>query len=326
MQSKELNLKIQWQLIVLLFLLTEWLFIKFNSTPVIIQSTYSGPIYSSDFLIIFKNSVIYQLFTIVLPLLFGIALNEIMKYFKAIPRNNFVILIVWVGLMILFPGISYVSPQLFITPLFIYGLVLLMNFINEEIQIKNLISLSFLFSIISLIYWPFIWFIIFLPIGIVILRSFNFRFLMVIITSFIVPYLYVFTYYYLTDSIFEINNIFKIISQVFYSNAINYLSVDQIISLIFLLIIITVSVFINLSNINSQLIQIRRIISLLIVFLLFVISVSLFFIGELSENMIILAIPSSILITLGALELRSIKVFLIIVFIFMIIPIITYFI
>lgn len=321
MQARDFKLNVQTQSILLVVLSSLWIAQRSSlSLPPV--SANGGPLYSLLSYLMESNAVVNQLFTLLVPMLSGILLNELYKLYRVIPRRSFIILIIWMALISSFPGMWQFCPQMLSIPLIIWGLFGLFRMVNDEPKIRDLISVAFVFSLASLIFFPLIWILIFLPLGIAVLRNFNFRFFMVITISFIVPYLYLAAYYFFIDKPELILDLWNVIIPSIGFSLNSLLHAVDLLPVVYLTILLIISMFSVLNNYNSQLIQIRRLISLTILFLIFVILLTLLYFGDFKQDINFIALPVSVLIALGVVEIKDRRFFWGLIVGFALVPII----
>ena len=90
------------------------------------------------------------------------------------------------------------NPTLFALLFFVIGVANLFQLNRNENPIV-ISSTAFIFSIASLFYSLFIWTILLIIVALFIFREFKFREFMMVIGSFVLPYIYIFTWYFVDD-------------------------------------------------------------------------------------------------------------------------------
>jgi hypothetical protein len=319
----KISIQTQFSLVVVFQLL--WIFLIFTSNASVIHSNNSGPFYHLLSSLFSSNPILESILVFFIQLIIGVALNEIYKYYRIIPRRSLLILIIWSGLIVLFPSIWVLSPQLISVPLFLLVFFLLFQLSDYEPQIRDLINLSFLVSFISLIYLPFNWLLLFLLAGIAILRNFNFRFLFVILISYVVPYIYLWVYYLFTDNLAQFKSILLSLVNFRFEAPQHIFDSAILFPMLFISILLLVSLYFVAININSQLIQTRRIGLLSILFLIFVIFIGSIYLYDYKYDLILILMPLSVLLSVAILDLKSKKVFYVLLLSFMVVSLITKF-
>lgn len=319
----KISIQTQFSLVVVFQLL--WIFLIFSSNASVSYSNNSGPFYHLLSSLFSSNPILESILVLFIQLIIGVALNEIYKYYRIIPRRSLLILIIWSGLIVLFPSIWVLSPQLISVPLFLLVFFLLFQLSDYEPQISDLINLSLLVSFISLIYLPFNWLLLFLLAGIAILRNFNFRFLFVILISYIVPYIYLWAYYLFTDNLAQFKSILWSLVNFGFEAPQNIFDSAILFPMFFISILLLVALYFVAININSQLIQTRRIGLLSIIFLFFVIFIGSIYLYDYKYDLVLILMPLSVLLSVGILDLKSKKVFYILLLSLIVVSLITKF-
>ena len=172
-----------------------------------------------------------------------------------------------------------INPFLFALLFFVIGVSNLfqLNRIENPIVIS---STAFIFSISSLFYSLFFWNILLIIVALFIFREFKLREFLMVIGSFILPYIYIFTWYFVDDILFIkwnefINNLFNFSFNISLEN--NYLQNSFAIFIVLLTLFLLVSI---LKSLRNKLIQIRE----YLIFFLFAFLFSLLLLMVAGEN------------------------------------------
>jgi len=234
----------------------------------------------------------------------GFLFNEIFKSYSILPRRNYTLLLIWMILVVAFPTLWSLSSQLLAFTMVIYAFFLLYRAALEDFQIRDLITVSFLFSIASLIYRPFIGYLLFLPIALVVLRQFNFKFFLIILIIFSIPYFYLWVYFLFFG---EPLTIFTLFDFNIFHPALNidlFKDYHFAVPLVMTGFLFLYSFVKTIGSLAKKLIQIRTILTLTIAyffFTIFLISVSP---SDIGFNIYLLMAPASGIIAVGLLELK----------------------
>ncbi len=178
-------------------------------------------------------------------------------FYGLFKRKHFQFLIIAPLFIFSSPWAWYLSPPLFSLLLMLIGVKKLFHLGDTEKVTAELSSSAIIFSISSLIYSIMFMNILLIIIALVVFRQFNVRHLFIVISSFILPYIYLFTWYFMTDELsikwFEFINQFSSFSFMieFGSNWADYIFI-AIISILSIYTILTI-----IGNLRSKLIQIR---------------------------------------------------------------------
>ena len=250
-----------WILIVFIALL----FYPVELSPASEYSVLYGPLvnFLSDNYILTK---ILSYFSILLSALF---VNFLMRRFELLPRMNFLPMLLFLMLTGAFPNLLYFNP-LSISNLFILsGFYYLFRVNEEEFSYTSVFSSSFLFSIASLFYFPFIAFFIVLPFIYIIFRIFKGREIIISTIAFVIPWMFVAVIYYVQDvlgiRVREFLNVFTNFS----IPALKSFSVKDIILAAFFVFIALIVAFRVLLKAYEQLIQVRILTSFTVFYLVF---------------------------------------------------------
>ena len=121
--------------------------------------------------------------------------------FGIIQRKNFHFLFLAPIFILSNPKAWSINPVLFALLLFVIGISNLFQLNRNENPIV-ISSTAFIFSIASLFYSMFIWNILLIIIALFIFREFKIRELLMVLGSYILPYIYLFTWYFVDDILF----------------------------------------------------------------------------------------------------------------------------
>ena len=283
------------------------LFILLLSQNIVLYEPHGfGPLYTLIFQTLKESSPLILSFVFgSLVLIEGLLLQIMGMYYNLIPRNNFLIPFVWLLLMFSNPVLASISPTIFALVIASYAFFKLVSISDKSYTLASLFTSGFFFSIASLIYGYMIWYILFLIIALLVLSLFKARETLVSIISFAIPYLYLVSYDFVFDNKLNLWPSFQfgIGNWTYPSNAVQ-LSIS-----ISLFILILAIAFISTSKLtiqlNSKLIHIRKITSLL--FILLILNVILQFISDFwwFSNPINLFLPLTFIISIYISEQKK---------------------
>lgn len=264
-----------------------------------------GPLYGLVFNWLQGHTLAIFITYFALLIIEGLLLQLIVSYYKLVPRDNFIILLVYFLLSFSNPSLTSINPVVIASTLTTWGLFRLLSISELENTLPNLFTAGFLFSTASLVYGNMIWFIVFLIIGLMVLSLFRGRELLISLISFAIPYLFLLTYGFIFDQEFIFWNQFHFNygEWSFFSNGIQlWLSIATFFITILLSIYAVVNVMLQLF---SKLIQIRKSTSL--IFTLLIISTLLQFLSGpwWFSHPTLIFIPLSILLSIFFAELKN---------------------
>lgn len=235
----------------------------------------------------------------------GFLLNELFKKYSILPRRNFLILLIWLIIGFSLPSIWDLNPQLIAFILFIYSFYLLFESATGDLQSRDLITVSLMFSISSLIYKPFIAYVFFLPLALLILRQLNFKFILISITIYSVPYLFFWVYLLYFGNPESIVRLFHFeVSHPYFSITI-LKDYHNTIPLILGGLLFIFSLVKSFGNMSKKLIHIRIIAYLMITYFIFTLILISILPAENLFNFYLLFAPITGIIAMGIMELKT---------------------
>ncbi len=235
-----------------------------------------NPLYNIFISIIGDNQITIHIvfyFLIVIPI---ILTQYFATVFGVLKRNYFHFL--FLAPLFIFSNSNAwsINPTLFALIFFVIGLSNLFQLNRTENPIV-ISSTAFIFSIASLFYSLFIWNIFLIIAALFIFREFKIREFLMIIGSFILPYIYIFTWFFVNDNL--LINWTEFSNQVFKFSF--NISIDNtIVQIGFAILIIGLSIYLLISiirTLQNKLIQLREYILFFIVAFFF--SIMLLFIA-----------------------------------------------
>ena len=264
-----------------------------------------GILYTFVLSLIKGNLLIGKIITFVSLLGSGFLMNELFKIYSIMPRRNYTLMLVWMILVIAFPMLWSISPQLLAFTVVIYASFLLFRAAIEDLQIRDLITISFLFSIASLIYKPFLGYVLFLPLALMILRQFNLRYFLIILIIYAIPYFYLWVFFFFFGESGYIAGLFDF--DVFYPVLNTELLSDYHFTIPLLTggLLFIYSLIQTIGNLAKKLIHIRIILSLLIAYFLFTVLLISISPSDFGYNIYLLIVPVSGIMAVGLSEIKA---------------------
>lgn len=166
---------------------------------------------------LFDSSLLTAIIAFVLLLGEAILLNATLADFKIIPKNSYLTAFIYVLMMSYTPAMLTLHPFLIVNALTILLLLMLFKIKTKEESYKEIFLCGFLTGICSLFYFKSAGLIIIVWIFLLVFHSFSWRELLISIMGLAIVFLYLFTYFLLTD---QLMLVFKQIQHVF--SAINF--------------------------------------------------------------------------------------------------------
>jgi len=262
--------------VLLQFLLIAVVYISVFYFPInVLPNNGFNPLYGVLFNLIGNNQILARIVFVILVISPILLTQYFATLFGIIQRSHFHFL--FFAPLLIFSN----SMAWSITPVVVALLLLVVGIANlfQLNRVENPIALSstaLIFSISSLFYSLFIWNIFLIIIALIIFREFNLRELLMVIASFALPYVYVFSWYFIDDKIELMWNSFV---ESLFSFSINisfegtYLQYVFVIFLAFFSLFIITSIILSLRN---KLITIRAYLEFLIITFFFSILLLIF--------------------------------------------------
>ncbi len=284
--------------LILIFLLSVLLWLpSFISPNQMITGAVVTPVYNIIFKTLYGYSFLQILIAYILLLFNAILLNNIYTEKGLLPKNNYLIAMVYIVLMSYSSNLQTLNPVLISNVLIILSLYMLIKTFDSDDSFQQILNASVLLSVSSFIYFPSIIIFFLIWISFIVYRTFSWREWLISLTGFLIPYILVTSYLFLTDKLsikaaeyltfvkgFQILNNFPGVSIYYYIFW----------SFIALVLIITFYKFI--SSLNEKLVSIRKHSIIIIWLLIFSIAISFTFKLNYIINGSIIFLPLSIII------------------------------
>ncbi len=263
------NVAIQLLFIALASLFFATLQVSKNSTPFTL--TDGGSIYYAFISLIDHSPLIVRILSITLIISYGYFFNEILKVYQLIPRRNYLVFFIWIILMGAFPDQWVLSPQLVSTFFILMSIYTLFKVNGQDKEdLPGLMNYALLTGIASLFYRPLIWFIVLLIISLLIIRQMNFRNLLIVLSGFLLPWVYLLVAAFFNNSITQFLHNTWLDFSIFKFHALDAVDLKHIVLLGILALLFIYSFIISIQNVQNKLIHIRSGHSIII--LLFLVS------------------------------------------------------
>jgi len=262
--------------VLLQFLLIAIVYISVFYFPVnILPNNGFNPLYGVLINLIGNNQILSRIVFVILVISPILLAQYFATLFGIIQRSHFHFLF-FAPLLIFSNSMAWsITPVVIALLLLVVGVANLFQLNRAENPIA-LSSTALIFSISSLFYSLFIWNIFLIIIALIIFREFNLRELLMVIASYTLPYVYVFSWYFIDDKLELMWNSF--IDSLFsfsidISSDGTYLQYAFIVFLLFFSIYIITSIILSLRN---KLITIRAYLAFLIITFIFSLLLLLF--------------------------------------------------
>lgn len=274
----------------------------------VLLSSYSTNLWQVElapFSLFFKNIVGQQL---ILNKYFNLSFSAILVFFQAgiiisifeLYKNNelksFIPAWIFVLIMHLNPDLLYLSPQLFSSTFILLAFRKLIVFVENNNKQKAIFDIALFIGIAGMFWMPSYLFLLFVLFFLNKKSKLNIRIFLSIFFTAIIPLLYVFTYYYLTDQWSLNNTIFKSLEINKFEFSFYPLSLQ--LSGIVLLLVSVSSIYFVVKFVSKQLMDIKGLFFLILIFIINVFIVYFFQNDNNISILIFLFFPTSIFISI----------------------------
>jgi hypothetical protein len=262
-----------------------------------INGTVATPLYNMFFKVLEGIPLLQVGIAFILLLFNAILLNSIYTEKGLLPKNNYLIALVYIILMSYTNQLLNLNPVLISNAMIILSLYMLIKTFDAEFPFQQILNASILISVSSLIYFPSLIILILVWISFIVYITFSWREWTISIIGFFIPYILVISYLYLTDKLaikaLEYFNYLKDF-QIFG----NFQSVDIFYYIFwsFIAFILIITFFKFLSSLNEKVVSIRKHSILIMWLLIFSVFISFTFKDNYIINVSIIFLPLSIII------------------------------
>lgn len=278
------------------------------NTDIVNASPLLNPGYSL-LLNLLNNNALFQVilalaFVISSALMFNFSLTK----FDLVPKNTLVPAMVYIVLMSYSPSLLVLHPVIipsFFTVLMLYYLF---QVYTEEEAYAQIFNIGLLIGISSFFYFPSIFLILFIYLTFIVYRLYNWREWLIPIAGIITPYLFLFTYYFMMDSIepafLAYNNYFSSIT-VFQFNF-DFSVWNYVITSLIVLLCLW-SGFYLLSDIQEKIISLRK--RYWTIFYLLAVAILTYFFSDVyfKWHQVFSLIPASVFIAYAFSQLKNLR-------------------
>lgn len=194
---------------ILLFLLCVGLWMHSLTQPVAMPVSVSfSPLYNFIYTIFESWPMVQVILAGIFVFLQAIWLNEIFISNNLVQRNVLLPALVYVVLMSSAPVINVLHPVLISNFIIIAVMNQMLSIYKSKEPYIAVLQSGILISIASWIYFPYVTFILFLWLLFFVYQIYTWREWLISVIGFLLPYIYLAVYYFLTDQLFEVANTF----------------------------------------------------------------------------------------------------------------------
>jgi len=268
--------------------------------PIFIENA-SYPIFSAlpfvQRIIVFfqSHSSLFSALALFFLLLQSIYLNEISIKFNITPKNTYVTALVYFTIMSYLPE-AHTFNQIIICNFFLIPMLsLLLRFYEETDAFSEAFYVGMLISLATMFYYPIILLVLFVFFSFIIFRLFSWREWFIVILGMIVPFLFVFTYFFWYNKIpFYFHSWIVVWKSLKIPTTLTNIQIVQYLSYGIILLCSVVFMF---SKVSTRTINTRKSIFSILWLFAFAVFLSLFESSNLVALVLLTALPASLLIS-----------------------------
>lgn len=254
------------------------------------------------------NYLLQVILAMLLVISGAMVFNYSLTKYDLVPKNTLVPAMVYVVLMSYSPSLLGLHPVAL--PAFFTVLILfyLFQVYTEEEAYPQIFNIGLLIGISSMFYFPSIFFILFIWLTFIVYRLYYWREWMIPIAGIVTPYLFLFTYYFMTDSLepafFAYITYFS--KMTIFQFSFDFSWLNYIITSL-LIILFLWSAFLLLSNIQEKIISLRK--RYWAVFWLFAIAMFTYIFSDIffKWHQVFSLIPASVFIAYAFSQLKILR-------------------
>lgn len=167
--------------------------------PSEIITNHSMPLYEWTFLIFKNNALIGNILSVVLVITGAYVLNYVVSKHEFFDRRTYLPSFFYLILMSCYTSILKPHPSIFSNILLIISIHKIISSYRKETAFSEFFDASFLIALASLFYLPSLTFLIFVFISLLVIRPFIWREWAVSLIGFLLPFIFVSTYYWVIN-------------------------------------------------------------------------------------------------------------------------------
>ncbi len=160
-----------------------------------------SPLYAILLKVITNNSIILVILAFTLLFIQSLEIKRAFSTNELINRKDLLVTFIYLLMMSSSTELYTIHPILFANLFLIFSLQYILGIYGKPDSFESVFNASILISIASLFYFPSIYFIIFIWLSFIIYRLYAWREWVVSLIGLSIPYLYLFSYYYVTDQL-----------------------------------------------------------------------------------------------------------------------------
>lgn len=235
----------------------------------LVENNGFNPLYSVVYNLLAGNPILIRISFVVLFAIPIILTHYFSISFGLLKRKHYHFLFIAPLLIFSFPNAWSISPVLLSLGLVIFGVQQLFNIGNQDRANEELALSAITFSIASLFYTVLLWDGLLLIFALFLFRQFNIREVFLVVSSFFIPYIYLFSWFFIKGNL---GQKWEAFTSIFHGNYLQIDFNDDWFQLAFIILVTTFTIIISISifnNLRTKLIQIRDFTTFLFLGMLF---------------------------------------------------------
>lgn len=186
--------------LIIIFILSVLLWLSSFINPVpMIYGTVTTPLYNIIFEYLAGVPVLQVVIAYIILLFNAALLNNIYTEKGLLPKNNYLIALVYIILMSYTDSLQNLNPVLISNVLIILSLYMIIKTYDAEDSYQQILNASILISVSSFIYVPSVLIFFIIWISFALYRTYSWREWIISIIGFSIPYIFIVSYLFLTE-------------------------------------------------------------------------------------------------------------------------------
>lgn len=255
-----------------------------------------------------QYSFIFIWVAFLFALISALSINQILREYDLINMHSTMGLAVFILLVSGLPLFTSVNSFIIINLILVLVIQGILKLSIVEDPITVLFNISFYLSFASLFYTPIVYLILIIWLAIITNRQIGLRNFLITIIGLLLPYFFVFIWFYWNDSIVESwDSLLLMLTEFNFNMNFQFFGYYNMLVLTFLFILIVMSVLIVLGKLSEKSNYVRKNIVIALYSLLVVLVMILLF-SDNPVSLLLLVIPASIIISIAAQSVSRYRV------------------
>lgn len=257
---------------------------------------------------VYQYSFIFIWVAFLFALISALSINQILREYDLINMHSTMGLAVFILLVSGLPLFTSVNSFIIINLILVLVIQGILKLSIVEDPITVLFNISFYLSFASLFYTPIVYLILIIWLAIITNRQIGLRNFLITIIGLLLPYFFVFIWFYWNDSVVESwDSLLLMLTEFNFNMNFQFFGYHNMLVLTFLFILIVMSVLIVLGKLSEKSNYVRKNIVIALYSLLVVLVMILLF-SDNPVSLLLLVIPASIIISIAVQSVSRYRV------------------